>query len=483
MREGPIPKVRNVILMISDGFGPASETLARTYHRTVNKLPDMWQSPLDDILVGTMRTHSASSHITDSAAGATAFACGRKTYNDGVGVTPDQAPCGTVLEAAKAAGLRTGLVVTSRITHATPAAFSAHVVHRDMEDLIAQQQIGDYALGRSVDLLFGGGLCHFLPNTVPDSCRVDSVDLLARAQNEHRFTTLASESALNDLDPDGAQLPLLGLFASDNMAYEIDRPDSGQPSLSQMTAKALDILQAASHDQPEGFFLMVEGSRIDMAAHCNDPATQVREVAAYWDTVRTVKNFVNQHPADTLLISTSDHETGGLSVGVQLNSTYPDYVWYPERLQPVQRSAERVALDLWALPLTARLPVIRERVPGWLGIADPTEEELTGLAKEFPDWYALADALALLISRRAQVGWSTHGHSGVDVNVYAHGVGAESLRGNRDNTDIGKHIARVLNLDLQSVTNRLRNDVVYQANVDDPHSPINWRRTDMGHSF
>ncbi|RKP19681.1 alkaline phosphatase-like protein [Rozella allomycis CSF55] len=121
----------NVILMISDGFGPSSETFGRTIYQFKNNLPFDHPTPLDEILVGTSRTRSSSSLVTDSAAGATAFSCGLKSYNGAIG-------------AAKAKGLKTGLVATSRITHATPASFSAHVVHRDMENLIAEYQPDDW---------------------------------------------------------------------------------------------------------------------------------------------------------------------------------------------------------------------------------------------------------------------------------------------------------------------------------------------------
>ena len=125
------------------GFGPASETMARDYAQFVHNSGPGFMLPLDTILgtryflinslVGSSRTMSSSSFITDSAAGATAFSCALKTYNGAIGVDPRGAPCGTVLEAAKEAGYLTGLVATSRITHATPASFAAHVSTRDME--------------------------------------------------------------------------------------------------------------------------------------------------------------------------------------------------------------------------------------------------------------------------------------------------------------------------------------------------------------
>ncbi|CAG8735140.1 1678_t:CDS:2, partial [Racocetra persica] len=256
-----LPIKRNVILMISDGFGPASETFARDYYQFVNSLHYNFTTPLDQILVGLSRTRSSNSLVTDSAAGATAFSCVKKTYNGAIGVDPDKAPCGTILEAAKAIGMATGLVVTSRITHATPASFSAHVVDRNMEDIIATQQLGDYPLGRQVDLMIGGGRCFFLPNSTVGSCRGDDRDLIAEAKKSG-FTYFTSRKEFDNIDPDSQSIPLLGLFTLDHMSYEIDRVPSVEPSLKEMSEKAIRILEAQTAHSDKGFFLMIEGSRI-----------------------------------------------------------------------------------------------------------------------------------------------------------------------------------------------------------------------------
>lgn len=317
---------RNVIMMISDGFGPASETYSRTYFQYLNSLPFDHMLPLDTIHVGQSRTRSASSLVTDSAAGATAFSCAMKSYNGAIAgnfihlsfnnlkknkywhtvllkidpnfiqpsiVNVDKEPCGTVLESAKIHhDMLTGLVVTSRITHATPASFSAHVVDRDMEDQIANQQIGDNPLGRTVDLMFGGGICHFLPNTTDGSCRSDDVDLWNVSTKKYGWKTVLRERTdFDKLSNTADLLPLIGLFTPDvriylwflvcmtykvspnssmsmqHMSYEIDRNNDTEPSLLEMSEKALGILKASTANSDKGFFLMIEGSRIDMAAH------------------------------------------------------------------------------------------------------------------------------------------------------------------------------------------------------------------------
>jgi len=443
---------KNVILMISDGFGPASETYARSYYQHVHKLPYNFTTPLDEIFVGTSRTRSSDSLVTDSAAGATAFACAMKSYNAAIAVDPSKVACGTVLEAAKSIGYTTGLVVTSRITHATPACFSAHVVHRDLEDIIARHQIGDYVLGRQVDILLGGGRCFFLPQNVAGSCRQDDVDVLEMADN-NGFSYIQSRKEFDKLKPK-QKLPLLGLFTLDHMSYEIDRDRKLEPSLAEMTTKTLQMLTHATGNSDKGFFLMVEGSRIDMAAHSNDPASHVYDILAYHETIKVVKAYVKSHPG-TIMISVSDHETGGLSLARQNSEDYPKYRWLPEVITRVKKSAYILSTELLAYEGRDKERFIREKILfGGLGIENPTEEEIKWLMEK-NDQLAIEFYLGTMVSKRAEIGWATHGHSGLDVNLYAYGAGTESLRGNVENTNIGDFISQYLELNLEKITNQL----------------------------
>lgn len=140
----------SVIQLIGDGFGPASETFARSFVQARDNLTWDAELALDKHLVGSIRTRSTDSLVTDSAASATAYSCGVKSVNAYIGVDIDKLPCGTVLEGAKAKGYNTALVTTSRITHATPASYSAHIDDRNEENEIASQQLGNYVLGRQV---------------------------------------------------------------------------------------------------------------------------------------------------------------------------------------------------------------------------------------------------------------------------------------------------------------------------------------------
>lgn len=503
---------RNLVFMVSDGMGPTSLSLTRSFRQYVGGLPYDDALVLDGHLIGQSRTRSSNSLVTDSAAGATAFSCGMKSYNGAISVLPDHTPCGSVMEAAKRAGYTTGLVVTTRITDATPACFASHVLRRDMEDMIADQLIGNGPLGRSVDLMFGGGRCHFLPNTTQGGCRADGADLIDQAQKDG-WDYISTREDFDGLTNMGSavRLPLLGLFAPRDIPFEIDRRHVNYqyPSLEEMAKAALKALSDATKDSDKGFFIMIEGSRIDHAGHGNDPAAQVHEVLAYDRTVQAVLEFLDQDETEGLMVSTSDHETGGLAAArrkfdshlgnnpnpapplplfylahddddyvithtiSELHSSYPQYLWYPEVLANASHSAEFAAAEYirYLADATAsgsssssdgKTDKEKERffltklVEKALGIHDVSSAELDTLAQD-PAYspYTFAD----MISRRSQTGWSTHGHSAVDVNIYASDPRkASRLVGNRENTDVGAFLRWWLDLDAEvdAVTSELR---------------------------
>jgi len=218
---------------------------------------------LDGILVGSCSTHSASSRVTDSAAAGTAIASGIKTKNQMVGVDPGGAPHTTILERAHEHGLATGLVVKSTMTDATPAVFAAHVQNRGAQDTIAVQEIQHH-----VDVLLGGGRDWFLPLS-RGGVRKDSLDVIAEArQKGYAYVAGPAELAA------AARTPLLGLFAGEDLAYAVDHDAAREPGLPEMAKKAVALLSK----HKAGFFLMVEGSRVDHAGHANDPATHAREL-------------------------------------------------------------------------------------------------------------------------------------------------------------------------------------------------------------
>lgn len=372
-------------------------------------------------------------------------------------------PCGTVLEAAKRAGYMTGLVVTTDLTDATPACFASHVNTRWEQDSIAAQEIGEHPLGRVVDIMLGGGRCHFLPNTTEGGCRQDGRDITKLAQEKYGWNYVNDRAGFDSLKlGKNVKLPMLGLFATTDIPFEIDRRQLNDiyPSLDEMARTALAALEEATKDSDKGFFLMIEGSRIDHAGHGNDPAAQVREVLAYDKAFGSVLNFLDESKTEGVMVATSDHETGGLSIARQLNPTYPQYLWYPEVLHNASHSAEWLGFKLFekALP-EAKMSdkglehfVREDLVKSGLGILDATDDEIAAVLE-----YRLVASIifADMISRRAQIGWSTHGHSAVDVNIYG-SKGAESLRGNHENTEIGNFLHSYLDVDVDAITKELQ---------------------------
>lgn len=464
------PAKRNLVFMVSDGMGPASLSMTRSFRQLVSDLPIDDTLTLDRHFWGTSRTRSSSSLVTDSAAGATAFSCGRKSYNGAIAVDSLYKPCGTVLEAAARAGYRTGLVVTTDVTDATPAAFAAHVRWRFQNDEIALHEVGEGVLGRSVDIMLGGGRCRFLPNSTAGSCRGDDVDVAGIASSKHGWSWADDRAGFEAMrGGKNVSLPALGLFARGDVPFEIDRRNMADvyPSLSEMAGTAITALEEATRDSDKGFFLMIEGSRIDHAGHFNDPAAQVREVLEYDRTFKLVLDFLERSETEGVLVATSDHETGGLATAWQTPGHLPVYGWHPSVLARANASAEYVAVLL-----AEHLGSVRGEsssrgalkdwinthlVIGRLGIADALDEELEALAATAASNPAAAVALfAGMVSRRARIGWSTAGHSAVDVNVYSSGGrGAERLRGNVENTDIGDFLRDYLAVDVEEITKEL----------------------------
>lgn len=355
-----------------------------------------------------------------------------------------------------------------------------------MEDEIAMQLIGqEHPLGRSVDLILGGGRCHFLPNTTEGGCRRDDHDLTVMAEKDG-WNYISTRDEFNDLKTD-IDLPLLGLFARGDIPFEIDRRFQNDtfPSLEETAKMALQILSAATEDSDQGFFIMIEGSRIDHAGHVNDPAAQVHEVLAYDRTIKAVLDFIAESETETVMVSTSDHETGGLAVARQLRPTYPDYLWYPSALANASHSAEWAAHQ-YHLHLTGSHQFTSDDTRAYLtilaskelGIKDASQVELDELIEHpIVAVYTFAD----MISRRAQIGWSTHGHSAVDVNIYTSDKeAAKALTGNHENIEVGKFLRGYLGLDdeVEQITKKLRKhmdiDASWLGSIPDQGELLSW---------
>jgi alkaline phosphatase len=283
--NSPDAKVRNVILCVGDGMGPNHVALARHYGVGHDKKLYMELLPVR----GEVMTHSANKKVTDSAAAATAMACGVKTNNGMIGVTPDETPYSSILELLQRKGFRTGLVATSQISHATPAGFASHVDSRNKQKEIAVQ-----LLANRVDVLLGGGRKFW------------SDELLAEAADAG-YQVIETRDEMAALKPG----PVVGLFGDDGLTTF-----SPEPMLSEMSEIAIKLLNSPDKDwfspKPE-FFLMIEGSQIDWASHANDTDRVTRQTLLFDMAVREAIEFA-QMDKKTLVIVTADHETGGLAL-------------------------------------------------------------------------------------------------------------------------------------------------------------------------
>ena len=322
MEEGTDDGAKSVIFLIGDGMGYAQLTAARwekaggdqpSYQPTLKNYQTT-RLYMDEMeYAGHMSTHSLDSWITDSAAAVTALATGQKTYNDVISVgnitahgeiigrenaTLYAVPLKTILEMANEAGKATGVVSTSRITHATPAGYYAHVAFRDWENDIALQCINS-----DMEVALGGGASKFF---------LDNRSLLEEAVTLG-WTVVRNESELVAVDP-AATERLLGIFTDSHMSYELDRDPAVEPSLAEMTETAIEIL---SKDE-DGFFMMVEGARIDHAGHARDYKRIVNDTLAFDDAVKAALDYAAKNP-DTLVVVTADHECGGLVLGANTN--------------------------------------------------------------------------------------------------------------------------------------------------------------------
>jgi alkaline phosphatase len=417
-------QAKNIILMIGDGMGPSHFGAAWLYsNRVLGKelrMVEVMKSGRTAYLVND----TADAIVTESAAAATQIACGVRVPARAVGMGPDgKTPCTTVLELAKGKGLATGLVTTSGITDATPGAFAAHVPHRSDEASVAAQEV---QVG--VDVLLGGRKQFFLPETMGGK-RKDGRDLLEEARRAG-YVVVGTASELQQAH--GGKI--LGLFNMGNMAYEIDRGKTAEPSLADMTAKTLEVLAR----NPKGFFMMIEAGRIDHAAHRNDAAATIRDTIAFDDAVGVALDFQRKNP-DTLLIVTADHETGGMGI-IGHSKDSKEYVAID--LAAIQKAATSFELILSELGKDPAPEKIRDAVKKHLAI-EITEDEAKVVADDAirkldPKNYSYATlhSLAFVLRPYLRVGWASQTHTASPLFAFGSGPGSEELVGFRHNTEL-----------------------------------------------
>ncbi|MCX5811543.1 MAG: alkaline phosphatase [Proteobacteria bacterium] len=432
----------NVIVLVADGMGSTHTTVARWYKGS--------PLALDSMHLGAVRTYGADSIITDSAPAATAFATGHKTSGKlisvlpgpvtvpGVNRVPDNLmykPVATVLEGAKLSGRSVGIIATSNIQHATPAGFSAHWPDRDNYNEIAEQQV--YL---NMDVALGGGKKYLAPKG-KGGVRIDGEDLV-EVLKSRGYDFVETKTAMQN----STSRKLWGMFADDDMAYEFDRRIfcPGQPALSDMTKKAIEILSK----NPKGFFLFVEGSKIDWASHANDPIGVISDVLAFDDAVGVVLDFAKAK-GKTMVLAFSDHGTGGMSIGDKPTDGIHPKLTYEAIFGPLKKArltGEGLERVIGKDPSDEH---IRKVMAQYAGVNDLTQDEIDAVKKARPE--KMNSTTGPMISRRANIGWATKGHTGEDLFFYVYGLNRHI--GLIENTDIARIIAKGMDFDL-AVTGR-----------------------------
>jgi alkaline phosphatase len=475
--QGAEPK--NVILVIGDGMGPQAVGLAVYYNLFMNGpgKPLNMERLMAAGNTGYCLTYQYGTVTTDSASAATALASGVKTRDAIIGKDHDGRAMKTITDVALQGKKSVGVISNTRMTHATPAAFYAHVGHRDMENEIASQLMerGD------VHVAFSGGAQHFIPEGIkveehPDlkrisnaagwgsSRRKDKRDLIYEARMKgYEFVT--TEEQLKNLDTQ-TTAKALGLFSASGFPSAIDRQpqhQTGVPTLTQMTEKALEILKK----NPEGFFLMVEGGQVDWVAHGNDVASVLHEMMELDQAVGAIMKFASGNP-ETLVIVTADHDTGGLAIAYT-NQNPPGPVKLPtgetwktkynfaertifEKMAKQKKSFQKMAIDSKGDPAA-----LKREVEENSAFSLTLEQSAALLArdskgsfsptKDYKEFYVYGAGnpsamMGRLFGKEMNTAWAVGTHTHTPVMIFGTGPGAERFRGLIDNTWVPQIIAQ-----------------------------------------
>ncbi|MDH8676767.1 alkaline phosphatase [Fusibacter bizertensis] len=448
---------KNVIIMIPDGMSHDGVTLSRWVYNDGKALN------MDALASGLVTTNNSDTAIADSAPAGTAMATGYKTQDKLVGVKPAKttlegarevtegdafAPAASILEAAKLAGKSVGIIATSEIQHATPADFSSHVIHRNMYTTIGEQQVY-----QNMDVVLGGGRDYLLPDTK------NSTEPLNKMRIDHENMQDAIKSMGYNFVTTRAEMlntqsgKLWGAFSPKAMNKDMIKSDE-EPSLAEMTDKAIELLS----QNDEGFFLMVEGSQVDWAAHGNQTVGLISEIKAFDEAVGVALDFAKSN-ADTLIIIASDHGNGGISIGDASTSgnysTLP-IAYFTDTLKKAKVTEEAAA----AMIDTERSNIVE--VMKQLGILDLSAEEVEtiklskGIDENGKAYDKTLVEISKVVSTHAHIGWTTGGHTGEDVVLYVYANSFENqLSGTVQNSDIALYAAKAMGLDLDKATDEL----------------------------
>lgn len=477
-QESTSGKVRNVILVVGDGMGPAQVGLGLHYAREIQGKKLNMQALMEQGNTGYAIPVPFERVVTDSAAAASQIASGVLARNETLGMDAEGRHVETILEWAESRGMVTGLVTNTRITHGTPGGFAAHQLSRYApEEAIANDIFGAH----DIEVLLGGGGRALVPRGTRlsatllglpaeadgESRRTDDRNLLEEARSRG-YALADNRASLQKSSADAAKL--LGIFAASHLPYVVDRDRERleMPTLPEMTEAGLSVLRRLG----KPFFLLVEGGRIDHAAHDNDAGTMLHELLELDETVGLVLRFQREHP-ETLVVVTADHGTGGFSFTYGREEEPPEILlpsggiyqssWsYPGkdelRILARQTSSYEEMLARAGLDLVK----LREEVWSHTGLELTWSEASRVLSRnddghavthDFTEFYRdwESSPMALLgraLARHTFVVWSTGGHTSDLIPTFGSGPGAERLRGIYPNT----HLYTVMKEELEGLS-------------------------------
>jgi alkaline phosphatase len=483
-------EARYVFLFIGDGMSVSQASAAEMYKASLKDEARPGVAKLNFSTFpaqGMTTTYSTTSLITDSAAAGTSLASGVKTYNAAVGVGVDGNSVPTFAEMARDAGMKVGILSSVSLDHATPAAFYAHQKSRKN-----YYEIGLELAASGFDYFAGGGFIDPQgKKSRKDGEKISVTDAIRKAG----YTYVNDKAAFKALTP-GSRAVVVAPRLQDSQAlpYAIDTAE-GDITLADMTAKGIEVL-----DNPKGFFMMVEGGKIDWACHANDAMAAIGDVLAFEDAVAEAVKFAARHPAETLIVVTGDHETGGMTLGFS-GTKYSTY-FSNLKNQKVSYVAFDEEFDAWR---KANSGASFEKISGLIeerfGLKVPSEADLAEMARmegdaayaktvgsrydlylkafELEDLKAafarsmgsvkaasegrdyllyggyepFSVTLTHLLNQKAGLAWTSYSHTGVPVLTSATGAGSEMFNGFYDNTDICAKIIKAMGLSAKVAMN------------------------------
>lgn len=450
------PKAKYVFLFIGDGMGVAQVNLTQGYLAALEDKSGFKQLTFTAFpQAGLVNTYANNRLITCSAAAGTALATGNKTNINRISMDPaGEKAFESIASKAKKNGYKVGILTTVSIDHATPAVFYAHQPDRHM-----YFQIGLQLTESNFDYFAGGGFV-----TPEDSLDGKMVNLVKLAE-ERGFNVADTREEFDKLVPGKGKT----LVISPKLTGEVSLPffldmDPGDITLADYTSKAINLLT-----NEKGFFMMIEGGKIDWACHANDAAASVQEVISLDKAVENAFSFYRKHPDETLIIVTADHETGGLSLG-NSETKYDSYLgllkYQKSSVEELNKIVAQFRVSKSGDP-DADFDRMMKVVENEIGLNSKlhntllSDDEITTLRKEFShsvygsgaeegtygNYEAFIDKAIKLLAQKAGITWGTYAHTAVNVPIYAIGAGAEKFSGNLDNTDIPKIIGELIGIE------------------------------------